>query len=234
MKRILNLVIVLLFGSASLTYAQDFWHEKDVKYYSKDSISKKGFTLIFVSRDSTFSKTTSEQLKQTFFKVYPELASQYNKYTAKKVEFIIEPRYDGVAATTGNIVVFNPQWFRKNPNDIDVVTHEVMHIVQGYGDNAGPGWLTEGIADYVRNKYGVANPEANWTMPEWNPKQSYTDAYRVTARFLTWAEKRHNKKLVKKLDTAMRNHTYSDQMWKNLTGKTVDELWKEYESNPTL
>jgi hypothetical protein len=37
---------------------------------------------------------------------------------------------------------------------------------------------------------------------------------------------------VVKLDSAMRNHTYKDTLWKDLTGKTVDELWAAYAANP--
>ena len=30
----------------------------------------------------------------------------------------------------------------------------------------------------------------------------------------------------------MRNHTNKETMWKDLTGKTVDELWTAYSANP--
>jgi len=59
-----------------------------------------------------------------------------------------------------------------------------MHIVQDYGQSTGPGWLTEGIADYARYKFGVNNPAAKWALPAYKSTQKYTDAYRVTARFL--------------------------------------------------
>ncbi len=59
-------------------------------------------------------------------------------------------------------------------------------------------------------------------------------AYRITARFLVWTEKNYNKKLVDKLDNAMRTKTYKADIWKELTGKTLDELWGEYAKNPVI
>ena len=32
----------------------------------------------------------------------------------------------------------------------------------------------------------------------------------------------------------MRNQTYKPELWKTFTGKTVDELWKEYAANPVI
>jgi hypothetical protein len=122
----------------------------------------------------------------------------------------------------------------KHPEDIDVVTHEVMHIVQAYGDNHVPGWLTEGIADYVRYKYGVNNTAAGWKLTDYKAGQSYTNAYRITARFLVWVEKNKNPETVNKMDSAMRAGKYTDGMWKQYCGKTVDELWQEYSANPVI
>jgi hypothetical protein len=139
-----------------------------------------------------------------------------------------------VAATSDDRVVYNPRWFDKHPGDIDVVTHEVMHIVQAYGDTPGPWWITEGIADYVRFKYGVDNGGAGWSLPDVNEKQNYDNSYRVTARFFAWIVKNKDKDFVKKMDDIMRNHTYTDQSWVELTGKTPAALWEEYKTNPTI
>ncbi|MGD9556039.1 MAG: basic secretory protein-like protein [Mangrovibacterium sp.] len=203
-------------------------------YWAKDSVERKGFTLVFINKDPSFKPQMINRLKETFFTVYPVLAKDYNKKTAKRVVFVVDPQYDGVAATSEGQVVFSPKWFENHPEDIDVVTHEVMHIVQAYGNTPGPGWLTEGIADYVRYAYGVNNPEAGWSLPDVKAEQNYTNAYRVTARFLVWLEQRKDRKIVKKLDEVMRAHTYSEGIWKKLTGKTPDALWKEYVSDPKI
>jgi hypothetical protein len=200
----------------------------------KDSITKKGYTLLFINKSPDFDPTLKQRMINVFFHVYPLQAKKFNKHSLRKVTFIVDPAYTGVAAASHGTVWYNPEWFKKNPKDIDVVTHEVMHITQNYGDGAGPIWLTEGIADYVRYTMGVDNVGGKWTMPEFNSRQSYKDAYRVTARFLVWVEENYNKSFVKKMDAALRNHSYSSNLWVQYTGKTVDELWAEYGQNPTV
>ncbi|MFD0942090.1 basic secretory protein-like protein [Pedobacter boryungensis] len=197
-----------------------------------ETFKEKGYTLIFKSNYANLDPALKKRMVETFFQVYPKLANDFNKNAHKEVIFHIDTAYKGVAATGGGRIVYNPEWFVKHPGDIDVVTHEVMHIVQNYGDNDGPGWLTEGIADYVRFKYGVDNTGAKWSLTPFKPEHSYKNAYRITARFLNWLEVNGNKGIVVKLDSAMRSNTYKDTIWKDLTGKSLDELWTTYAANP--
>lgn len=230
---LLVLITALFIGYSPNASAQ--WRRIDTTgFYTKDSVSQNGFTLLFINKDSAFSPQEKERLIKTFFTVYPEEAKRFNPQTAKKVTFIIDPKYKGVAATGNTIVRFNPEWFKKHPEDIDVVTHEAMHIVQGYHSRQVPGWLTEGIADYVRYTFGVNNKAADWTMPDYNEKQSYENAYRITARFLVWVQEHYDQSIVDQLDAAARNGTYEKDLWKKLTGKSVDELWQAYGENPSL
>lgn len=226
---------MLMLASGSL-FAQhrDWNHISQEDIVSRDSVTKKGYTLIFINLAPTFDSVLKARMIKTFFDVYPKQAKLYNRNTLKKVMFVIDPKYVGVAATSGSIVRYNPDWFVKNPGDIDVVTHEVMHIIQSYPGGAGPGWVTEGIADYVRYKMGVDNAGAGWSLTPFSAKHNYNNAYRITARFMVWTEQHYDKKLVKKLDAAMRTKTYQSGLWKTLTGKTVDELWTEYSLNPAI
>jgi len=224
-------IVFVLFAFLSEANAQK---SDSGKIFARDSITKEGYTLIYINKDEKFSPEIGEKLKNTFFEVYPGMAKEYNKKTAKTVKFVIDPAYDGVAATSNGKVVFNPRWFDRLPGDIDVVTHEVMHIVQDYGRTPGPWWITEGIADYVRYKYGVDNAGAGWSLPEVTDKQNYDNSYRVTARFFAWIVKNKNKNFIKKMDVVMRKHTYNDETWVKLTGKNPAELWEEYKANPTI
>ena len=201
---------------------------------SIDTITKKGYTLVFVNRSPDFADSTKQKLINTFFKVYPKEVKAYNKKALKKVVFTIEPGYNGVAAAHNGRIFFSPAWFVKNPQDIDVVTHEGMHIVQSYGGRSGPGWITEGIADYVRYKMGVNNEGSNWRLPDYSARQNFDNAYRVTARFFVWIEKKYDKKFVRKLDKAMREKVYTSEFSKEHTGKTFAELWAEYGANPSI
>ncbi|WP_433902116.1 basic secretory protein-like protein [Sphingobacterium puteale] len=234
LKQALAIVGLLYYFSVS---AQDNWQhtENDRKAaVDVDSITKNGYTLIWINKDKDFNPALKDRLVAAYFTNYPKLAKKYNNKTIRKVSFVIDPDYKGVAATAGGIVRYSPDWFAKNPGDIDVVTHEVMHIVQAYPDGAGPWWITEGIADFVRFDEGIDNAGANWKLPEYTEKQKYTDSYRTTARFLYWINKNVKKDFVKKLDGAMRSKTYTDDFWKEQTGKTIDELWSAYSKNPKI
>lgn len=199
------------------------------KTYKRD-----GYTLTLTNNDATLDTAELTRLVKTFYIVYPKLAKEYNPATLKDVKMAVDTSYKGVAATADGKVTIASSWLHKRPEDIDVVTHEVMHIVQDYGESVGPGWLTEGIADYARNQFGVNNAAAKWALPDFKPNQNYDNAYRVTARFLVWIEKKVKPGLVKEMDSQMRKHTYTDASWKTLTGKTVDELWKAYSENPAI
>jgi hypothetical protein len=192
-----------------------------------------GYKLTFINYDATLDSAEQARMVNTFYVVYPELAKAYNLQTLKSVTMVIDTTYKGVAETADGKVTINYMWMHKHPEDLDVITHEVMHIVQDY-KGYEPGWLTEGIADYARYKFGINNNAANWKLPEYKSTQNYTDAYRVTARFLVWIEKNYNANAVKSLDEQMRKHTYTDASWQQLTGKSLDELWKTYTANPVI
>ena len=231
-KPIILLSLIFFLFSTVFSYAQSA--EKEYKILSRDSLLKGKFTLIFINKDSALNNTVKRRLIDAFFSVYPKEAAMYNPHTAKKVTFMIDPAYDGVAATGNDTVRFNPQWFYKHPGDIDVVTHEVMHIVQAYPEDAGPGWITEGIADYVRYQMGVDNAGAGWKLPDYNTKQNYDNSYRITARFFLWIEKYYDNAFVKNLDAAMRSKTYTDAWCNEHTGKTFPQLWNAYAKNPVI
>ncbi len=195
---------------------------------------KNGYQLVFKDLSKTADQHVVDKLVDTYFVVYPKLAHDFNPKVTHHVTFVIDPAYDGVAATDNARTVFNPQWFVKHPGDTDVVTHEVMHIVQDYGHKDTPGWLVEGIADYVRYKYGLNNAAAKWALPDYKPTQKVTDAYRVTARFLAWLEAHGHAGIVVKLDAQLRDGTYTDASWTALAGKPVDALWADYAASPAL
>ena len=208
--------------------------EKTVRsYYAKDSLKRGPYTLIFISKDSAFAPATKLKMVNAFFTVYPKEAKRFNPQTLKKITFVIDPAYQGVAATGNGVATYSPKWLREHPEDIDVVTHEVMHVVQAY-PGGSPGWLTEGIADYVRYRYGVNNVNAKWALPEYKAGQSYTNSYRIMARFLVWLEQNGHPKLVNELDKAARTRTYSPELWTQKTGKTLDELWAAYGASPAV
>jgi hypothetical protein len=193
---------------------------------------KKGYKLTFISKDPLLDPLLRQKLIDTYFEIYPTLVKTFNDKSTHDVMFVIDTAYKAVAEASGNRILFSAAYLKAHPTDIDVVTHETMHIVQGYGYSAGPVWLTEGIADYVRYQYGVDNVGSKWSLPAFNAKQNYKNSYRITARFFTWLEQNVKPGLVETLDQQLRTHQYTEQSWQGLTGKSIDQLWEEYSKNP--
>lgn len=191
-------------------------------------IEKDGWTLDFLQPSTGFAPQTKQQLIDLYFNVYPQLVKAFNPDATRIVKVKIDTAYDGVAYASRGQIVISSHWLHKNPGDIDVLTHELMHIVQAYPGRSGPGWLVEGIADYVRYKYGIAHEAAGWQLPALKDDHHYTSSYRVTARFIAWVEETQSPGIVKLLDQALRNRQYQVQIWEKQTGTSLDDLWLAY------
>ncbi len=88
----------------------------------------------------------------------------------------------------------------------------------------GVGWLTEGIADYVR--YIKFEPKP--TPPKISAKASYKDGYKTSATFLAWIEKTKDKDVIRKLNELLRTGKYKEELFKEWTGSDLDGLWKDF------
>jgi hypothetical protein len=141
-----------------------------------------------------------------------------------EVTLIFRADMGGVAVTGGNNIFIAAQFVRKHRDDFGMVIHELVHVVQAYPPG-GPGWLVEGIADYIR----LTHFEPKAPRPMLDPaKARYTDAYKTAALFLEWAEKNGHPGLVAGLNAALRQQRYRAEVWEKLTGKTVDQLWADF------
>ena len=97
---------------------------------------------------------------------------------------------------------------------------------RGGGQNTG--WLTEGIADYIRWWY--YEPDTPRRYPGLTANTNYDGAYTITANFLHYVAEKYDKDLVKKLNAALREHRYSPELWKEYTGKDVETLNTEWKT----
>lgn len=178
-------------------------------------------------------------------KLAPAVAAYYPKIVAmlpgdgftapKKFNVIIKP-HQGVADTVGTRVTVNTAWLANelDGDGIGAVIHEDVHVVQQYGHPA-PGWLVEGMADYIR--FFKFEPERHGADMEWLKKHkktvlNYDKAYRVTANFLDYVVQHYDPKgvLIQKLNDACRRGVYTDDLWKDLTGKALADLNDEWKA----
>jgi len=95
---------------------------------------------------------------------------------------------------------------------------------------APPGWLVEGIADYIRwFLYEPQSKGAEITARNLS-RARYDGNYRISANFLNWLAEKHRPEIVRELNAALREGRYRDDLWQALTGRTVSELgaaWRE-------
>ncbi|KAI3805032.1 hypothetical protein L1987_27028 [Smallanthus sonchifolius] len=117
----------------------------------------------------------------------------------------------------------------KGPKDLkweftSLLHHEMTHVFQWNGEGKCPVALVEGIADYTILKANYY-PEASAKPGE---GEKWDKGYDYTARFLEYCDGLVPD-FVAKLNNMMRK-TYDVSFFKNLTGKPVDQLWKEYKA----
>lgn len=158
-----------------------------------------------------------------------------------RVTITFSATMQGVAATGGTRISCAANWFRGQLNGEarGAVVHELVHVVQNYGmarrtnpnPSRTPGWVVEGIPDYIR--WFLYEPETRGAeiTARSLPRARYDGSYRISGNFINWVVQTHDKDLVRKLNAAARQGKYDDALWKEYTGKTLDELndeWKTY------
>lgn len=157
----------------------------------------------------------------------------------RQVVITFSARMRGVAATGGTRVMCAANWMRQNLEGEakGAVVHELVHVVQQYGRarrrgrgaTRTPGWLVEGIADYIR--WFLYEPESHGAeiAPRNIDRARYDASYRVSANFLNWVTQNYDKQIVAKLNGTAREGRYSEDFWKQQTGLSLQELgakWK--------
>jgi hypothetical protein len=144
------------------------------------------------------------------------------------------------ASAGGGFVNCNAGWFRRElkREALGSVVHEMVHVVQSYGrvrrddpDVARmPGWLVEGIPDYIRwFLYEPQTKGAEITARNLS-RAKYDASYRITGNFLNWVTVKYDTNLVQKLNAAGRAGKYREELWKDATGKTLQDLGGEWKT----
>lgn len=175
---------------------------------------------------------------------YPKLVAMLpsDGYEAPtRVSITFSASMQGVAATGGTRVRCAATWFRRNLQGEakGAIVHELVHVVQNYGiarrnnPNATrtPGWLVEGICDYIR--WFLYEPQTHGAdITSRNIANARYDAsYRISGNFLNWAVGTYDKDVVVKLNAAAREGRYTEDLWKTITGHTVQELGDQWKAS---
>ncbi|GLJ24729.1 hypothetical protein SUGI_0472800 [Cryptomeria japonica] len=156
---------------------------------------------------------------------------QQSPASRKKVNTVslIVESMNGIAYTNGDEIHFSAEYVADYTKDVKaeirgVMYHEMTHVWQWDGHGNAPGGLIEGFADYVRLTAGLA--PSHWVKP--GSGDRWDHGYEVTAYFLQYCESirpgfvaKMNAKLASGWDLGYFNA---------LTGKSVDQLWKDYKA----
>lgn len=181
--------------------------------------------------DSPDSAAWAEKAAETAKFWFPKLVVMLDADNFEPVESvrIVFKKMDGVAYASGNTITVSENWIKKNPGDLGMIVHELIHIVQAYKSRV-PGWVTEGIADYIRffqyepGKVGVrVDPKVH----------KHTDSYRITACFFDWIVRNKDEHFITKLNDICRKGNYNRETFTELTGKNAEQLWEEFGTIPS-
>lgn len=241
MKKLLSSVVCAGILLSTMSTPNVLAYESAINSHVVESggqYEKRGYTLEVINGvDDPAINPIISDFVEVYFDVYPKLLTKYAadpKTATKKVILKFDPTYDGVAYadSENGIIVISPKWILKHPWDLGVLTHELTHIVQGYPRyDDETWWITEGIADYVRYEYGPH--QSDWKFAdEIKATDRYNSGYGVTARFFLWIKQNKNNHVVDILNKQMQQNTYDISVFKEITGKSIEDLWAEYINNP--
>jgi hypothetical protein len=207
--------------------------------FPKDAVTKtelewpdlgQRLTVIVDTREAPDLQALHQTIPDVLRKHYPPMLSilwTKGDPLPSEVRFQARPGIDNPAYASGNRIVLSAEWFARNPGDLGCLVHEMTHLVQRYPGFPGqPGWLVEGISDYVRYK---VKADDRWAIPQsYREGTSYKNGYGVTTAFLVCLERHYGNDLVSKLNRSLKDATYTDALFRDLTGKPLDDLWEEY------
>jgi hypothetical protein len=219
-------VIVSTILLASSVIAQEAKEEE--KTAAPKAEAPKSYSVTIAGDIDPASPPVIGRLTTLFYESYPKLYERFSNPDRPapiqlKLNFKQELRVP--AYCSGSEITINLDWLRKHPDDIGLLTHELTHAVQAYPRGV-PGWFTEGMADYTRKLYGPEK-QPGWELPEkLTERNKYTDSYRVTGRFFIWLDEKHPG-TVDKLHRKAQNREFDIALFKEFTGATLDELWKQ-------
>ncbi len=151
----------------------------------------------------------------------------------RKLSIALRPGGGAAATTSGTRITGNATWLKGQLHGeaVGCFIHEMVHVVQSYGTRhrENPGYLVEGIADYVRwYKFEPQSHGAEISRRRLD-SANFDASYRVTANFLNWVNTKYGGTVVAQLNAALREGRYTSEFWTKATGQDVEHLnaaWK--------
>ncbi len=206
---------------------------------------------IDTSEATDLSEWAEEKLAPVLAEWYPKIVAMLPSegfVAPKAVTVSIKPA-NGVAFASGSRITANSAWVRRELNGeaVGAIVHEAVHVVQQWNRGGRnnpdlkrpPGWLQEGIPDFIRFfLYEPQNHGADliWLQGRRNQTLNYDGMYRISANFLNYVIEEYDqeKVLLAKVNGACRQGKYTDDLWNELTGKSLTDLNDEWKAATKL
>lgn len=129
------------------------------------------------------------------------------------------------ALTRGAVIVVDARGLLarlRDPDALAMIAHEMVHVAQRYPH--APGWLVEGIADYMRYYVLIPDDPSRAFQPQ---GATWHDGYQATAGFLDWAEQAHPG-TVTQLNAALRAGEDGEALLRAAIGQPLQQAWTAY------
>jgi hypothetical protein len=166
----------------------------------------------------------AQALCEAWYPIICRLLASDDWKPPETIRLVMKKDLAAPGVTSGATIEVSAKWIGDHPDDFGLVIHELTHVIQAYPPGTQPGWLVEGIADYIR--YWRFEPEK--PHGPIGAKSSYRDGYGTTAAFLAWLVDKYDHRIIRRLDEALRHGQYNDAIFRDATGKDVETLWKEF------
>ncbi len=176
----------------------------------------------------------------------PELVRQWTARTAEllaldrttpvKVTVIFTDGQEPPGATCGATIRLSREALKRNPGDHGLLVHELVHVLQGYPPQKAPGWIVEGIADWIRyfhfepergRMYYRTGMDAVWGRRDLDYRAGYLPA----AAFLEFLRREYDPNLLWRLNATLRAGKYRDDFFARRGCPDLDKLWRDFTAN---
>jgi hypothetical protein len=115
----------------------------------------------------------------------------------------------------------------RDPDALAMIAHEMVHVAQRYPH--APGWLVEGIADYMRYYVLITDDPSRAFQAK---GATWRGGYQASAGFLDWAEQGHPG-TVTRINAALRAGEDGEALLRETVGQPLPQAWTAYiESKP--
>jgi hypothetical protein len=182
------------------------------------------------------AKEFAERAERFANEVYPQVCSLLLEDTSRappQFDLTFKRRLSGDnrGLTVGSKIYLNAGWFTNNPASLEtVLVHELAHVAQAYWWLpwfSTPRYWQEGMADFVRFKLGYTNvlgcPQCSVEFPH------YTSGFWCAGAFLLYLDTTYGPTVARRLNADLRRGRYSETVFVETTGKSLSELWTEFQ-----